>query len=173
MLFRSVYIVDEWPNVEFSKWTNCQLTIHDYAKIFRDKEQGMSVHKRIIDRHFADVRSASNKRTLREELSDIGLEFEPSYQCAEEVETGIITVRDYLKYNPDRPLDVLNKPKLFINPHCQNTIKAFLRWSRDPKTAKPQDQYKDFMDVVRYLIMEHPEIDVPIPADVGAPKKMW
>lgn len=167
-----IYIIDEWPNVDFKKWTNCQLTIKDYANIFRDKEQGYVVHKRIIDRHFADVRSSVNKRTLREELLDeVGLEYYPSYKCEEEVETGIITVRDYLKYNPSRPLDTLNKPKLFINPHCQNTIKAFLRWSRDPKNGKPQDEYKDFMDVVRYLIMSKPEIDVPVP--YTAPKKMW
>jgi ATP-binding cassette subfamily B protein len=66
-------------------------------------------------------------------------------------------------YNPDRPLDTFNKPKLFINPHCQNTIKAFLRWSRDAKTGKPNDAYKDFMDCVRYLLMDSPEIDIPIP----------
>jgi len=169
-----VYIVDEWPNVDFYKWHNCQLTIKDYAKIFRDKEQGVNVYKRIIDRHFADVRSASYKRTLREELRDeLGLNYEPSYQASEEIETGIIKVRDYLKYNPDRPLDTMNKPKLFINPHCQNTIKSFLRWSRDPVTGKVQDAYKDFMDCVRYLVMDNPQIDQPIPSDVGIPKKMW
>jgi len=169
-----LYIVDEWPNMEFSKWTNCQLTIKDYANIFRDKEKGHYIHKRIIDRHFADVRSVAtmNKKTLREALrDDVGLDYLPSYQCTEEVETGILAVRDYLKYNPDRPLDVMNKPKLFINPHCQNTIKAFLRWSRDPKDGKPQDAYKDFMDCVRYLVMDKPEIDVPIPYEPA--RKMW
>jgi phage terminase large subunit-like protein len=168
-----VYIVDEWPNVDFTKWHNCQLTIQDYKSIFRDKEQGFNVHKRIIDRHFADVRSAVNKRTLREELSDVGLDFYPSYACAEEIKTGIMKVREYLKYSPDRPLDVMNKPKLFINPHCANTIKAFLRWSRDPDNGKPQEAHKDFMDVVRYLVMDNPEVDVPIPAEIGAPRKLW
>lgn len=167
-----LYIVDEWPNIEFNKWRNCQLTIKDYANIFKDKEHGLTVYRRIIDRHFADVRSAVNKRTLREELrDDVGLDFTASYQATEEVETGILKVREYLKYNPDRPIDVFNKPKLFINPHCQNTIKAFLRWSRDPKTGKPQDDYKDFMDAVRYLVMDSPEIDVPVPYEPAT--KMW
>lgn len=167
-----VYIIDEWPNQDFNKWRNCQLTIHDYAKIFRDKEQGLSVHKRIIDRHFADVRSAVNKRTLREELrDDVGLDFYPSYQATEEIETGILKVRDYLKYNPDRPLDVLNKPKLFINPHCQNTIKAFQRWARDPVTGKVLDDHKDFMDCVRYLLMDSPVVDVPVPYEPAV--KRW
>ncbi len=174
-----IYIVDEWPNVDFNKWHGCQIGIEEYVSIFRQKERGMRVHKRIIDRHFADVRSAVNKRTLREELRDltnkngqhIGMDFEASYQAAEEIETGILRVKDYLKYNPDRPLDTTNKPKLFINPHCQNTIKSFLRWSYDPKTNKPQDSYKDFMDVVRYLVMDSPEVDVPIPYEPA--KKRW
>lgn len=157
------YIVDEWPNVDFYQWRNCQLTLNDYKQIFSQKEQGRPVYKRIIDRHFADVRSPAFKRTLRQELADIGLDFEPSYQAAEEVETGILKVREYLKYNSDRPLDMMNKPKLFINPHCQNTIKSFLRWSLDPKTGKPQDAYKDFSDAVRYILMANPVIDVPIP----------
>lgn len=171
---RDVYIVDEWPNVDFNKWKNCQLTIKDYAQIFRDKENGFNVHKRIIDRHFADVSYVINKRTLREELRDQeGLDFYPSYKAENEIDTGIIKVREYLKYNPDRPLSTINRPKLFINPHCQNTIKSFLRWARDPKTNKPQDNYKDFMDCVRYLLMDNPEVDVPIPADVGQPRKLW
>lgn len=169
-----VTIVDEWPNVDFYKWRNCQLNIKDYAKIFRDKENGLKVYKRIIDRHFADVSYVTNKRTLREELRDeCGLDFYPSYKAESEVDTGIIKVREYLKYNPDQPLAHTNKPKLYLNPHCQNTIKSFLRWARDPKTNKPQDEYKDFMDCVRYLLMDSPEVDIPIPADVGQPKKMW
>lgn len=167
-----VFIFDEWPNVDFYKWHNCQLNIEDYARIFRDKEQGLTVYRRIIDRHFADVRHVVNRRTLRQEfLEDHNLNFFPSYKAEKEIETGILKVRDYLKYNPDRPLDTLNKPKLFLNPHCQNTIKGFLRWSRDPKTGNVQDEYKDFMDCVRCLLMSNPEIDEPVPYEPA--KKMW
>ncbi len=172
-----LYIIDEWPNVEFNGWKNCQLTIRDYAKIFREKENGIRIHRRIIDRHFADVRSAVNKRTLREELrDDVGLDFDASYQASEEVETGILKVREYLKYNPDRPIDVLNKPKLFINPTCFNTIRSFQKWARDPKPDthgfnKPSDAYKDFMDCVRYVVMSKPEPYIPIPYEPA--KKMW
>lgn len=172
-----LYIYDEWPNVDFTKWRNCQLTIRDYAVIFRDKEQGINVSRRIIDRHFADVRSAVNKRTLREELrDDVGLDFAPSYQSSEEVETGILKVRDYLRYNPDRPIDVMNKPKLFINPHCMNTIRSFQKWARSPKPDthgfnRPLDDYKDFMDCVRYLCMDSPEVDEPIPYEPA--QKRW
>lgn len=168
-----VFIYDEWPNIDFYKWRNCQLTISDYKNIFRDKEQGINVYKRIIDRHFAEVThlKGMTRKTLRDELREVGLDFTPSYQSKEEIETGITLVRDYLKYNPDRPLDTLNKPKLFINPHLQNTIKSFQRWSRDPKTGDYQDDFKDFMDCVRYLVLDHPQVDIPAPYQPA--KKLW
>ena len=167
-----LYIADEWPNEDFSKMHNCQLGIKDYGNIFRDKEQGMSVHQRVIDRHFADVRSAVNKRTLREELRDeVGLEYYPSYKAEEEIETGILAVRTMLQYDNTRAITSINRPKLYINPNCHNTIKAFQRWARDPKTGKVQETFKDFMDVVRYLVMENPTIDVPLP--YNPPKKIW
>lgn len=157
-----VTVFDEWPNSDFNAWRNCQLSIKDYKEIFLKKEVGLSVHKRIIDRHFAEVThlSGMTRKTLRDEFSEVGIDFRPSYQAKEEVETGILMVKDYLKYNPDRPISTLNKPRLFINPHCANTIKAFLRWSYDPKTDEPQDAFKDFADVVRYLIADKPQLDV-------------
>lgn len=168
-----VTIYDEWPNQEFEKWTSCSLGIQEYRKIIQDKEQGLNVYKRIIDRHFAEIRHmvGMTRKTLRDQFREIGIEFYPSYQALEEVDTGILKVRDYLKYNPDRPLDFNNKPKIIINPHCKNTIKHLGRWSRDPKTGDAQDQFKDFCDVVRYLIMDNPQIDRPAP--YSAARKMW
>lgn len=160
-----LFVYDEWPNQDFYRWRNCQLSIKDYINIFRDKEQGYSVYKRIIDRHFAEVThlKGMTRKTLRDEFREQGVDFYPSYQSKEEVDTGIDRVREYLAYNPDRPIDTLNKPRIFINKHCQNTIKSLSRWSRDPKTGDVQEQFKDFCDVIRYLIMDHPQVDKPAP----------
>lgn len=160
-----VFVYDEWPNQDFYKWHNCQLTIEDYKNIFKDKEQGTTVYKRIIDRHFSEIThlKGMTRKTLRDEFRDVGIEFTPSYQAKEELEAGIIKVREYLAYNPDRPLDNMNKPKIFINKHCQNTIKSLSRWSRDPKDGQVQDSFKDFCDVVRYLVMDNPQVDRPAP----------
>lgn len=168
-----ITIIDEWPNVDFYKWRNCNLSIPDYRNIFYDKENGVPVAKRVIDRHFAEVThlSGMTRKTLRDEFADVGIDFYPSYQAQEEIETGITKVREYLRYNQDRPLDVYNTPKLFINPHCFNTIKSLSRWSRDAKSGKVTDEYKDFCDVVRYLIMENPQVDEPAPRFPA--KKMW
>lgn len=168
-----VTIFDEWPNQDFYSWHNCQLTISDYKTIFLEKEQGLRIHKRIIDRHFAEVShlSGMTRNTLRDEFRNVGIDFFPSYQASEEIDAGIAKVRDYLKYNDDRPIDIMNKPKLFINPGCQNTIKSMMRWARDPKTNKVQENYKDFCDVVRYLVMDNPQIEIPVPYEPA--RKMW
>jgi hypothetical protein len=166
-----LYIHDEWPNEDFYRMHNCQLNIQDYKKIFGDKEAGTTIYRRIIDRHFADTPSAINKRTLRQELQAIGLNYLPSYKAEEEIDTGIEKVRRYLAYDTSKPLDTLNQPKIYVNPKCVNTIKSFQRWSRDAETGKVKDDYKDFMDVVRYLCVDNPRIPEPLPAQEF--KKRW
>lgn len=166
-----LYIFDEWPNEDFYKMHNCQLDIQDYKKIFGDKEAGLTIHRRVIDRHFADTASASNKRTLRQELQLVGLHYWPSYKAEEEIETGIIKVRERLSYDTGKPLSSINQPSLFINPSCMNTRRSLARWARDPKTGKVTDGFKDFCDNVRYLIMDSPKMTEAIPAQEF--KKRW
>lgn len=151
-------IVDEYPNEDFYKMHGCKLGLEDYVKIFRHKEQGWRVTKRIMDRHFSEIRSVQTKHTLRDDFQKVGFIYEPSYQALEEVSTGIIKVKTYLNYNTKKPIDNLNRPKLIISPKCKNTIKGFERWSLDPKTGEPLDAYKDFVDDVRYALMSDPKV---------------
>lgn len=160
------YQIAEWPNEDFYRMHGCEYGIEDYKKIFKNIELGWNVTKRIIDRHFADVRSLQTKRTLREDFEAIGLYYEPSYSASEEVETGILKVRSALKYNTAKPIDTVNRPKYIVDSRCKNTIKGFTRWSFDPKTGKVQDSYKDFMDCVRYALCANPKVSEAPPAPV-------
>jgi phage terminase large subunit-like protein len=162
----TLYIVDEYPKEDFLKAGDNGFAKEDYKRVFKEIEYGWKVDgNRIMDRHFADVRAAANKKTLREEFGDIGLDYQASYACEEEVETGILKVREYLNYNPNKVIDALNRPKIYINPHCTNTIRSFQRWARNPKTSDPNDdRFKDHMDCVRYLVMANPRVDEPLPA---------
>ena len=166
-----IYIFDEWPNEDFYKMHNCQLTVIDYKRIFGDKEAGLNIHRRIIDRHFADVASAANKRTLRQELQAVGLFYHPSYKAEEEVDTGIEKVRRHLAYDTSKDLGPLNQPSIYINPSCTNTIKSLTHWARDPENGKVKDAFKDFCDCVRYLVMDNPKISEPLPPQEF--KKRW
>jgi hypothetical protein len=162
----TLYIHDEWPNDDFYRMHGCDLGLSDYKRIFTSKESGWSMRKRIIDRHFADVRSLQTKNTLRQDLAHVGLNYEASYnaqQEQEEVQTGILKVRSYLKYDPSKTIDSLNRPRLVISPTCKNTIKGFQRWSFDTSNGKPKDEFKDFMDCVRYFVMDDPKVSVAPP----------
>lgn len=157
----TIYLVDEWPNEDFYRMHGCDLGLADYKKIFTNKELGWNIHKRIIDRHFADVRSLQTKNTLRQDFDNIGLHYEASYNAqadSEEVQTGILKVRSYLKYDTTKPIDSLNRPRLVISPVCKNTIRGFQRWSFDTSSGKPKDEFKDFMDCVRYFLMDNPKV---------------
>jgi hypothetical protein len=100
-------------------------------------------------------------KTLKQEFSDFGIEFEDSYAMDEEVETGIRKVKEYLRLaDPTKELSALNRPRLVIDPRCKNTIASFEKWGRNPMTRKPMEAYKDFADCTRYLLMANPEFEI-------------
>lgn len=164
--------IDEWPNEDFYRMHNCNLGVDDYKRIFLAKEAGWNVSKRIMDRHFAEVRTVHTRRTLREAFSAIGLQYEMSYHGGvEEIDVGVLKVKDFLSYNVHKPVDELNRPHYVVSPKCTNTIKSFQRWSIDQKTGDYKDDFKDYMDTVRYWAMANPKHSAPIP--MAEPKRMF
>lgn len=157
-----LYVYDEWPHFDFATAKESSYVIGDYVKIFRGAEQ-CTIHTRILDRHFGNNRSWSGQ-TLKQDFAKLGLYFIDSYSCEEEVETGILKVKEYLAYNRAAPLSNLNRPALLISPTCTNLIKSMERWGRNPKTGKPLDDcYKDPVDCVRYICAYR-----PLPASIAA-----
>lgn len=159
----SVHIYDEHPEFEFHNAKDSNLTVTEYAnQIIKPTEEGKTIARRILDRHFGNVRRTLGGKTLREEFSEVGLDFEDSYVMAPdvEVETGILKIKEYLRYDKAKPLDNLNRPRLTISPKCKNVIAALERSSRSPDTGKQNDDgYKDFFDDVRMLVMAEPKYE--------------
>ena len=159
----AIHIYDEYPDRDFHGARDAGLSVKDYVEAFKIKEAGRNIAVRILDRHFGNQRHAVGGMTLKAEFEQAGMEFRDSYKVAEaqpEVETGILKVKDYLRYDKSKDLDALNRPKLYISPNCKNTIAAMERWSRNPDTGKPMEDFKDHADCVRYLCMANPEHDV-------------
>lgn len=157
-----IEIYDEYPlGIEFNGAKDSNLTVSDYAALFRQKEEGRKIQTRILDRHFGNARRTLGGLTLKQEFGEVGIDFIDSYTTDDktEIETGILKVKDLLRYNTDKPIDSLNRPRIMIADHCTNTIHAMERWRRDAKTGKPMEEYKDFADVIRYLAMANPEIE--------------
>ena len=158
---KTIHIYDEYPNFKFQGSKDDNLTVKQYADIIKTKSEGRKISNFILDRHFGNARRTLGGQTLKEEFDNCGVVFEDSYSMAAEVEveTGILKIKEYLRYDKTKTIDSLNTPKLVISPNCTNTILAMERWSRDPKTLRPKDEYKDFADLVRYLVMADPEVE--------------
>lgn len=165
-----IVIYDESPEYEFHGAKDEGWGVADYIRHWRVKEEGRRIERRIIDRHFSNSQFTPGSPTLRQQFADSDalskhgvqpLELENSYQVAadlQEVETGILKVKDLLAYDKTKNVDATNCPHLYVTANCKNTIKAFNTWGRDPKTGKPLEYMKDPMDAVRYLVnadLEH------------------
>lgn len=158
-----IHYFDEYPETQFIGAKDSNLTVREYAELIRNREAGLKVDVRILDRHFGNVRRTTGGLTLKEEFAEVGIEFIDSYALSgEEVETGIFKVKEYLRYDTKKEIDSLNRPKIIISPKCKNLIAAFRNWGREPKTGKVKEEYKDFMDLVRYDVMSNPEVEKPV-----------
>ena len=168
----AVTIFDEWPSFEFEGAKDDGKTVKDYADLFRsiEAQHGIKSITRILDRHFGNKRQVLGKDaiTLRQEFNQNGIEFCDSYTMDEEVETGIRKVKEYLAYDKTKSLSALNRPKVTIAAKCTNTIASFEKWGRNPDTRKPAEEFKDFSDSTRYLLMSNPHWEQPI---VWGPRK--
>ena len=168
-----ITIYDEYPHFEFQGAKDSNLTVKDYADLFRTQEGHYRADERILDRHFGNARRTLGGLTLRQEFAEHGFDYSDSYSIGDlssEVETGILKVKDLLRYNKEKPLDNINRPRLQVFESCTNTIHSLERWSRDPKTGKPKEEYKDFADCVRYLAMTEPEVYQDRPWEIKPPK---
>lgn len=155
-----LHYYDEYPEQAFEGAKDSNLTVKDYADLIRARENGRQVTTRILDRHFGNVRRTTGGKTLKEEFDEQGIEFSDSYALgSEEVETGILKMKEYLRYDAAKPIDAINRPRVRISPKCRNLIAALERWSRDAKTGKPNEEYKDFADLFRYDVMSNPEVE--------------
>lgn len=156
----TITVYDEYPSTTFLNAKDKNTGVEEYAQIFRAREEGRYIEQRIIDRRYANASHTPGALTLKEQFSNLGLDFQDSYAVAadqQEVETGILRIADLLRFDKEKPVDALNRPRLYISPKCQNLIASLRFWTRDPKTNKPKDDgYKDHADCLRYLVMADP-----------------
>lgn len=144
------------------------LRMDEYLKIFQEYEKGRAMEWRVMDRHYGNTRDGRTGRSLIDDWQAMyGVPFQPSYNCEEEVDTGIKMVKNFLKFDRAQPVNAMNLPKMYVKRRCQNVIMSVPKWANrvDPETyiSRPDkgSVYKDFCDDVRYTCMLKPEIYTP------------
>lgn len=159
-----VYICREWPDRNtYGEWAlfgdpkwktgpatrKIGLNVEGYASLFQEIEDelGVEVFERIGDsRYFA--RENDNNEDLFTLFDDFDMLFHPSDGRMEEV--GISAVDEWFTYNPNQPIDVVNRPMCYIHKDCGNLIDSLLNYNSQ---GKADEALKDFFDLIRYLRM--------------------
>ena len=153
-----LWIFKEFPFDDLEKIHSTNLTIPDYVRIIRETEGRNIATVRIIDPFFGNKRYANTGKTVKEELGDLGLNYEDGDTSG--LDLGHKAVREYLKYNKQYPASATNHPHLHIFKSCRNHWRSFLRYKKKmARSGEVKDKivldetYKHFCDNIRHLIM--------------------
>jgi len=158
----TVYIIDE---IKF------QGTIKDFCKQILMREVynkdwciNQSEIIRILDPNKGNTPSAVSGLKLCDEFAKHAVYFTTNVN--DDIALGHLAVSERLMYDKTKPLKSPNCPKLFVLDNCKELVKyfQFYVWddwkgkSKDSRSLKekPKENFKDFMDCVRYLIMFNP-----------------
>ncbi len=161
-----VYICREWPDRNtYGEWAlfgdpkwklgpatrKIGLNVEGYVNLFREIEEelGVEVFERIGDsRYFA--KENENNEDLFTLFDDFEMLFHPSDGRIEEV--GISAVDEWFTYNPNEPIDLVNRPMCYVHKDCGNLIDSLLNYNSQ---GKSDEALKDFFDLIRYLRMSN------------------
>lgn len=155
-----VFIYDERPTEDLEKITSTNLTIPDYSRIIREAEGRDKIYMRLIDPYFANQRYSNTGKTIKQELSELGFDFVDGDTSG--LDLGHKRVREFLRYQSDKPVSIINQPKLHIMRKCRNHWRSMLRYKRKIlKSGEVKDKiildetYKHFCDNIRHLLMRN------------------
>lgn len=176
----TIYCIDEYPlgseaGGNFNEMLYDDKTYADYAGIIKKREESIRILfniggrvRRVIDPNFgnktvqmAERVGGQSKTTPVMELKKLGLVYKDGIDA---LEAGHLEVRKALHWAKKDGQYVV-RPQIVFVEECKNHINGLTRYSRkdimgadgDIKDkVGPQDKWKDFPDLVRYLSMAHP-----------------
>jgi len=113
-------------------------------------EDGEEIFERYMDSRFGNAQTLARETptTLIEEMSDLGLNFMAA--PGDGIDEGIAMVNSALSYNPEKPIDARNQPRLYISEKCKNTIYALQTYTgADGKKGAA----KDPVDAIKFVVL--------------------
>lgn len=187
----TVYCVHEYPDGSaaggnFNEMLYDDKTYEDYAKIIKDTELLLkSVFncggrvRRVVDPNFgnktiqfAERKGGQSKTTPVKELAKLGLNYKDGIDS---LEAGHLEVRKWLHWAKKNGQFVV-RPKFILTDNCKNHTNGLTRYARRDiigsngevkDKVSPQQTWKDFPDLVRYLLMANPHFIVEQVFDPG------
>lgn len=155
------YVYRDWPSRDYGAWAEYGKNksrggpaakpngfgIQDYVFTIKQCEEGEEIYERFIDPRMG----ASPKQlqegytTIIEQLEEHDMIFLPAPGVEET--TGLGMLKDLMSYNTNKPVDILNRPMMYVSDMCEQTIDCIRNYSGSEGRT---EAWKDFIDCLRY-----------------------
>ena len=131
------------------------VTEHDDGRITTDTSMhGEKIHERIIDPRMCKIQTPSKNggsESILSNLDDYDFICQPALipggDRGHEIEQGLQAMNNLLAYDRTKPIDSVNRPRLFVSEKCANFITAMAEYNTEGGLKMP---WKDFIDCARY-----------------------
>ena len=178
-------IYDEYPDWNFHEEKSRKHSIKETVKELHKKESGQTIKeicvllrgqqtvvRRVMDKRKGKQMQSGPALNTFDLYLHAGSEMGWNYNYEESPKVGLKnvdhkTVKEYLAWNKNLPLNIKNKPKMFVVRDCKNTVYDFEHYLWDDFTGKakdshdlkevPKDLAKDHMDCCRWLCELKPQ----------------
>jgi hypothetical protein len=108
------------------------------------------IWQRLMDSRYANSSTMGREMvtTLLEECREVGMDFDPA--PGEHIDEGVDLINSLLDYDPDKPVDGTNEPRLYVSEECENVIYGLKEWTG---ADGRHGACKDAVDVIRYAAL--------------------
>jgi phage terminase large subunit-like protein len=113
-------------------------------------EGGEEIFERWMDSRYGHARNLGKESpsTLIDDMADLNMHFTAT--PGDSIDEGVSMINDALSYNPEKPVDAINQPRLYISENCKNVIYALQTYTGADKKL---GAVKDFIDLLRYVCL--------------------
>jgi hypothetical protein len=152
------YVIAEYPDGDWDQIKRTTLTIKHFCRDFEGIEAGRDPRFPLMpgkksefeigDPNRFSVRMSNTGKTLAQEFAYYGFNYDIS--ANDDIALGHNSIRELLFYDPQRKVDAINKPRLFVFSSCKNVIQAFKEYMISQDTGKIIETWKCPIDLLRY-----------------------
>lgn len=166
------YVVKEWPDPSFGEWADLErgdkgrpgeaslpngYGIADYADVIREMLKGISDEEFVGVKDAVDIiidprmgsatySKAEGTSNIISDLHDEGVNVYPAEGLP--IEDGLQAINSLLSYDPEKPIDLNNRSKLYFSDQVGNTIFCCQNYTVDDGL---KGVCKDPVDALRYI----------------------
>jgi Terminase large subunit, T4likevirus-type, N-terminal len=121
--------------------------IPDYVNEIRDSEGDEVIYERLIDPRLgaAKYQTMNGESSIIDDLIDSGIDVIAAPGL--DIEDGLQAIISLMAYDPEKPIDSVNRPHFYVSSDCENILDAIANYTGE---GGLKEAHKDPIDVLRY-----------------------